>query len=615
MKKKFFKTLWWFVPVLVFVGVSCSDSFLNQPAIGSASSTQLYTQAGVEQALIGAYNALKGRDSWQGSFSGWVFGGVVGQEAYKGSNSGDQSDINPLSTFTAPATNSYLGSMWAAVYDGVNRSNTVLKLLPKVPAGSISNDDIKRITAEAKFLRGFYHLYGKMLWNNIPFVDETVDYSAGNYRVPNTEDAWPKIIADFQAAASDLPASGLAAGRANKWAAKAFLGKCYMFQHDYTNALATFQEVIGSGVNQAGTKFGLNDKFRDAFDATNDNSKESVFAIQSSVNDGSGASNANPDLVLNYPYLGSLPVSCCGFYQPSMDQANSYRTTGAGYPLLDGTYNSGNNQLADVAWTKGATSVTADALPVDPRLDWTVGRTGVPFFDWGTYTGPAWVRQLSDAGPYSPKKLTFPKSEIGAYTDNSSWTPGYSAVNYNLMRFADLLLMAAEAAVEKNDLPTAMSYVNKVRARAANAAGFVKISSDSHKTDWQAYLDSSIPSKNAGTYAISQYTAGQSGYWDSQANARLTVRFERKLELGMEGHRFFDLVRWGDITRPGGGDNTSGNPVNLQMAYEYNASLAGASIYGDFRFQKGKSEYFPIPQSQIDLSNGTLKQNPGYGGN
>jgi hypothetical protein len=611
MKKKFFKTLWWFVPVLVFVGVSCSDSFLNQPAVGSASSAQLYNQAGVEQSLIGAYNALKGRDSWQGSFSGWVFGGVVGQEAYKGSNSGDQSDINPLSTFTAPATNSYLGSMWAAVYDGVNRSNTVLKLLAKVPAGAISDSDVKRITAEAKFLRGFYHMYGKMLWNNIPYIDETIDYSAGNYRVPNTEDAWPKIIKDFTDAIADLPASGLAAGRANKSAAQAFLGKCYMLKGDYENAFTTFQTVISTGVNQAGTKYDLNDKFRDAFDATNDNSKESVFAIQSSVNDGSGASNANPDLVLNYPYLGSLPVSCCGFYQPSMDQANSYRTSG-GLPLLDGSYNSATNQLSDVQWTKGASSVTADALPLDPRIDWIVGRTGVPFFDWGTYSGPAWVRQLSDAGPYSPKKLTFPKSEIGAYTDNSSWTPGYSAVNYNLMRFADVLLLAAEAAVEKNtpDLATALTYVNKVRKRAQNPDGFVKISTDSHKTDWQAYLDTSIPSKPAGNYVISLYTS-----FPDKDYARKAIRFERKLELGMEGHRFFDLVRWGDITVPGGSQNTSGNPVNLQMAYEYNASLAGASIYGDFRFQKGKSEYFPIPQSQIDLSNGTLKQNPGYGGN
>lgn len=603
----------WFIPLLVFQAISCSDSFLDQPPVGNASTAQLSTQAGVESALIGAYNALKGRDSWQGSFSGWVFGGVVGQEAYKGSNSGDQSDINPLSTFSAPSTNGYLSSMWVACYDGINRSNTVLKLLALIPSGEISDADKKRITGEARFLRGFYHFAAKKHWNNIPFVDEKVDYNLGNYRISNKIDAWPLIIADFQAAMANLPKDGLAAGRANYYAAEAFLGKAYLYKGDWDNALTSLKDVIDNGTTSTGVKFDLNAKFRDAFDAGNDNSKESVFATQSSVNDGSGASNAEPDLVLNYPYLGSLPVNCCGFFQPSMDQANSYRTDATGFPLIDGSYNSSSNELSDVAWTKGATTVTADAGNLDPRIDWIIGRTGVPFFDWGNYAGPAWVRQLSDGGPYSPKKLTFPKEQIGKYTDNSSWTPGYAAVNYNLMRFADVLLMAAEAAVEKGDaasMALALSYVNKVRNRAANPLGFVKFSLDANKSDWQAYLDPAVPSKNAGTYVISPYTAGQAGYWDTQANARKTVRFERKLELGMEGHRFFDLVRWGDIF------NTGSNPVNLEMAYRYNASLAGASIYGTgFPYVTNKSEYFPIPQAQIDLSGGLLEQNPGYGGN
>lgn len=605
--KRTVKTSYWFALFLVFLGVSCSDSFLDVPAAGSTSDTQLLNQAGVEQTLIGAYNSLKGRDNWQGSFSGWVFGGVVGQEAYKGSNSGDQAEINPLSTFSAPTTNGYLGSKWASCYDGINRANTVIKLLAKTPAGLISAADAKRISAEAHFLRAFYHLEAKKHWNNIPYIDESIDFTLKNFNVANDKDTWPNIIADFQFAVDNLPASGLAAGRANKYAAEAFLGKCYLYQGAYAQALTAFKDVINNGVTASGVKYGLNDKFRDAFDATKDNSKESVFAIQASVNDGSGASNSNRDLVLNYPYLSGLPVSCCGFYQPSMDQANSYRTS-AGLPLLDGSYNSAANQLTDVAWTTGAASVTADAGNLDPRIDWIIGRTGVPFFDWGTYSGPAWVRLASDGGPYSPKKLTFPKTEIGTFTDNSSWTPGYSAVNFNLMRFSDVLLMAAEAAIETNDLATAVGYVNLVRARAANPAGFVKISLDATKSDWQAYLDAAIASKPAGTYSVLPY-----GSFTGQAQARMAVRFERKLELGMEGHRFFDLVRWKDVTNT----NVSGNPVNLEQAYRYNASKAGASIYGTgYPFVTGKSEYFPIPQAQIDLTQGgVLKQNPGYAGN
>ena len=200
--------------------------------------------------------------------------------------------------------------------------------------------------------------------------------------------------------------------------------------------------------------------------------------------------------------------------------------------------------------------------------------------------------------------MTFPKTQIGTFTDNSSWTPGYSAVNFNLMRFSDVLLMAAEAAVETNDLATALTYVNLVRARAGNPAGFVKISLDATKSDWQAYLDGTIASKPAGTYSVLPYAS-----FTGQVQARMAVRFERKLELGMEGHRFFDLVRWKDIT------SASVNPVNLEQAYRYNASKAGASIYGTgYPFVTGKSEYFPIPQAQIDLMQGALKQNPGYGG-
>lgn len=602
-RKTIVRGLFWLIPILGFQMFSCSDSFLNKPAAGSASTAQLLNQAGVEQTLIGAYNSLKGRDGWNGSFSGWVFGGVVGQEAYKGSNSGDQSDINPLSTFSAPATNSYIASKWAACYDGINRANTVLKLLAQVPAGAISAADVTRITGEARFLRGVYHFEAIKHFHMVPYIDETIDYGKGNYKVPNSSVIWPQIIADFQFAYDNLKASGMDAGRANKYAAGAFLGKAYLYSKDFDKAFTALDDVINNGVNPAGKPYALNAKFRDAFDAGNDNSPESVFAIQASVNDGSGASNANADLVLNYPYLSSLPVSCCGFYQPSFDQANAYRTSG-GLPLLDGSYNSAANALSDVAWTTGVSSVPTDNKPLDPRIDWIVGRTGVPFFDWGTYTGPAWVRQLSDAGPYSPKKLTFPKSEIGTYTDNSSWTPGYSAVNYNLIRYADVLLMAAEAAVQKAtpNLAYAVAQVNKVRTRAANPAGFVKISTDS-KTDWQAYLANT--GNPAGNYVINNYTS-----FADVPTALKAIHFERYLELGMEGHRFFDLVRWGETSAA----NTNGNPVNLESAYRYNASLAGGSIYGTgFPFVVGQKEYFPIPQGQIDLMGGALKQNSYFG--
>jgi len=588
---------------------SCSDSFLNQPAKGSLSTSQLLNQDGVERLLIGAYAGLKGNNSWLAQPTNWVYGSLVGEESYKGSNSGDQSDINPISTFTVTSTNSYLAAKWTAIYDGVNRSNSVLKMLSKVPAGSISTADVARIQGEARFLRAFFHLEGYKVFRNIPYVDETVEYVLNNYNVPNDQDAMPKIIADFDFAYKNLPSSGLAKGRANKWAAAAFEGKCLLYQKNYAQALVFLDSVIQYGVTAAGTKYALVPKYRDAFDASNDNNSESVFSIQASVNDGSGALNANPDLVLNYPYGGNSVVTCCGFNQPSMDLANSFRLGSNGLPLLDGSYNSAGKELTDVQWTKGDTLIARDTNPLDPRIDWVIGRTGVPFLDWGTYTGAPWVRSLTDGGPYTPKKYDALKVDVGTLTDGSSWTPGYNAVNQYLMRYADVLLMAAEAEVEAGSLTRAQTLVNQVRSRAQNPDSWVKISQAAGKSDWAAYVDPSISSITAGNYSsFALYGLGDLTFTNKNS-ARQAVHFERKLELALEGHRFFDLVRWGETTST----NVNNNPVNLESAYRYNASLAASSILGTgFPFVVGKSEYFPLPQSQLDLSQGKLKQNSGY---
>jgi hypothetical protein len=258
---------------------------------------------------------------------------------------------------------------------------------------------------------------------------------------------------------------------------------------------------------------------------------------------------------------------------------NSFRTDANGLPLLDGSYNTGANQVKSDQGVASVGAFTPDAGVLDPRLDWSVGRRGIPFLDWQDHPGADWIRNQPNGGPYSPKKYTYYKSDKGSLQDNSSWTPGYTALNYTIIRFGDILLMAAECEIEIGSLEKAREYTNLIRARAANPASWVQ--------------KGGSPAAN---YVIGLYNTP----WTDKAVARTAVRFERKLELSGEGHRFYDLVRWGIAT----------DAVNAYLAYEA-TKLPGT--LGGSKMVAGKHEYLPIPQAQIDITGADiLKQNPGY---
>lgn len=583
MKKRTIILLLAGVTGFVSLVISCSDSFLEERPRGVFSENILINRQGIEGMLIGAYSLLDGAGgptgNWFAAASNWVFGDVTSDDAYKGTDAGDQIEINPIERYEPLPTNNYFNLKWSHQYDGVSRSNDVLRLIDQ--ATDISDADKTRLIAEARFLRGFYHFEAKRMWNNVPYIDETTvsfnDFASA--KVPNDKDIWPMIEADFEFAFNNLAGTHAQVGRVNKWAAGAYLAKTYLYQQKFAQAKPLLDDIIANGTTTKGEKYALHEEYHTNFRITGDNTAEAVFQVQNSVNDGANAGNARQGDVLNFTYTGG-PGGCCGFHQPSQNLVNAFQTDANGLPLLD-TFNEGAGVKSDQG-ILSSEPFTPHTGPLDPRLDWTVGRRGIPHLDWGPHPGSSWIRDQVYAGPYSPKKNHYYKEEQGVLTDGSSWTSGYIALNNPLMRFAEVLLMAAEVEVEVGSLEQAREYVNMIRRRAANPEGFV-------------VNDDGTPAAN---YLIGEYTVA----WTDQAQARKMVRFERRLELAMEGHRFFDLVRWG----------IAAETLNKYLEEEKDKReyLRGAT------FKPGVSEYFPIPEQQIILSsiNGvpTLKQNPGY---
>lgn len=572
------------VAVLILITNSCKDDFLSVTPNGALDAQVLGTADGVDALLISAYSLLDGVASngfgWEAASSNWVYGSIRGLEANKGTDSGDQPDINPIQTYTENSTNPYLNVKWRSVYDGVARANAALTVLATAVAnGKVTAAQADSFTKQARALRGFYHFEAWRMWSKpedgsgIPYVAEDTDREA----LTNDSDVRDQIIADLTAGTT-LPDDMGQIGRFNGTVSKVLLAKALMqMKKDYAGAKTLLESVRTSGKKPNGAAIGLEPKYGDIFDAANRNGIESVYTVQYSVNDGSGGWNAGWGEVLNFPYKsGASPGGCCGFFQPSHDFVNSFRTSG-GLPLLNNSYNT-LAVLNDQGLTP-TSAFTEDAGPLDPRLDWTVGRRGIPYLDWGPMTGSDWIRDQSYAGPYVPKKQVYKKSQEGNLTEVGNWTSGWTANGYRLIRFADVLLLLAECQIETNDLVSARTNINLIRARAANAAGFVKEADGT---------------TNAANYVINQYPAAGAPF-DSQANARTALQYERKLELGMEGHRFFDLQRWGIVV----------TELNRVLTYEktQRATLYGSAAVGAEDFN------YPLPQNQIDITNGKLKQN------
>ena len=592
---------------LILVGgvtYSCKD-FLDVAPQGALDEGTLSTQAGVEGTLIAAYRALDhsvdvGGD-WGSAASNWVWGSVTSDDAHKGSYDTDQQPIYDIEVknWGSGLAEGYLNDKWRAVWEGVVRCNATLRLLKKV--GGIPASDANSIKGEALFLRAHYHFEAWRMWGNVPYYTED-DADVNKPNNLGVDSVSKLILRDLDTAFAVLPADprNNQAGRATKWKARAYKGRVQMYRGDYAGALATLRAVRDSN----GGRFALETSFDHVWTGLSQfyNGKETILAYEASVNDGEpNGDNGNFGERLNFPYVTPF---CCGFHQPSQNLVNFFVVNDSGLPLAvtDPAWNTGNPTGTGAKDTNFSANTT---VPVDPRLDWTVGRDGVPYKDWGLHTS-AFNRDRAFSGPYSPKKNVHEKRS-GAQSSVGWNTFQLNSVHMHIYRYADALLLLAEAEVEAGTLDNARVIVNQIRARAGQTAegcGSAILTQATYPA-CAGHDEIALPLVQGASrdtlvtpyayYKIGQYTTP----WTDQAFARAAVRYERRLELAMEGQRFFDLRRRGNA------DSVLTNYV----AVEKNR-LGWISNSAPFT---SRHHLYPIPQIQIELSHGALCQNAEWG--
>ncbi|WP_373828683.1 RagB/SusD family nutrient uptake outer membrane protein [Bacteroides heparinolyticus] len=580
--------------VVALMNAGCNeDSFLDLTPQGSLSEAIMTSTEGADLLVNAAYAALGGPEGqswsvWCHPTSNWTYGEVRSDNAYKGGGGvGDLNEVHRMETFDMDATNGFLDSKWYHLYCSVQRCNSALRVLNSATDEQVSGR-ASRI-AEMKVLRAHYYFELSRLFNKIPYFDENVELT--RYPdIPNNEftrdEILGKLAKEMLDAAEQLPESQPEVGRIHKYIALAYAAKIKLYrayqQDEASHAVTSINKDLLKEVVSlcdrvtASNRYGLLNDFQGLDLVANENGKESVFAIQYSMNDGTeNAGRINWSNLLNSPGGGS-PYGGDGFFLPSQDLINAYQTDAAGLP--DFNYQS----KADYSWAvlnNGVYTLENTTSNVDPRLDFVVGR---PNITWKTYSEKpcgGWVRDKETYGYNCAKRFWVSPESSDMF---NGWPWGASQLNWQIIRYADILLWKAEALIELNEgdgLEVARGLINQIRNRARNSV-YVK--------------DFNDRSKNAANYLVNPYPADG---W-SQEYARQALRREVRLEKALEGERFFDLVRWG----------IAETVMNKYIAMEADKRI----YYANAHFSGGKDEYYPVPNNQYGFSGGKYVQNPGY---
>ena len=563
---------------MFLVGFSSCKKALDEPAQGVISGDDLNTPENVDKLVIAAYSSL-GNDHYTSPYSSmWPYGSVRGGDTYKGGDGpGDLSEFHLFETFTANRVdNGLIDQLWFRLYIGVGRTNEALRRVNAITDADYPKKAERQ--AELKFLRGHYYFLLKILFKYVPYLDETVpkeDYPTISNKALTNEELWSKITADFSAAAANLPLSQTEVGRPNQYVAKAYLAKAQLYQayvQDENHAVTSInQELLNEVIKQcdaviASGKYELSDDFADNFLSATENGPESVFAIQYSKDDGTPMGRLDYGHALNYPM--NQDYGCCGFNVPSHDLINSFKTDANGLPMF-ATYNA-----VDVA-----ASLDFKTSSFDPRLDHTVAKPGAPFkYKTDFVFERFWARAPAVYGAFASLKEAVTPND-----PSFKKIPPFmsSSKNWQIIRYADVLLWKAEALIELGRHLEAVPLINQLRARSDKSKALL-VNADG------------TPTSN---YNVKLYVPGVNCTW-TQEYARSAMRFERRIEFATEGYHFFDLVRWGIAAKT----------MNDYFAIE----KTRATHLSTAKFTAGRDEYFPIPLNQVNFSAGLYEQNKGW---
>ena len=525
---------------LILLATSCSKDFLDRdPVIGSVASNFYQTAEDAEAAVIACYAPLQ-LEITEGTHFRWWFGDIVSDDADKGgSGDTDAPDLLQFANFTGDASSTIVLGEWKTAYKGIAYCNTVLENVPPIDMDEFQKLEI---LGEAHFLRAYWYFNLVTTFGGVPLVTETLAPSEYAQPRASAEAIWAQIISDLEEAASNLPLKSdygtSQTGRATSGAAAALLAKTHLYLGNWEDCRIRCEEVLGSG------EYSLDPDYGNIFAEAGENGSGSIWEIQYANNSGGnwGAQFWSEGSYTNVFQRARGSFSGYGFNLPTQNFVDEF----------------------DV-WEN---VITQDGVNIgtfeDPRLGYTVYSLGDNASDWGTLTEDA----TGMPHPYYARKYFNPASELAPFGDPNP----NGGSNDRVIRLADVYLMHAEACNRLGADDKALESLEMVRNRAVQPLFDELQAGYSFPQEAQQYEAARVALLQA--VSIDETLAGE---------AMLeAIWHERRVELGLEGHRFFDVVRQG----------------------------RAAEVFEGF--VPGKSEVFPIPNSEITLSNGALTQNPGY---